>query len=93
MRHKEDVINKVVNNNTVSDALLDNLGIDKIVFKLKERPTKMSPVRVAEALAMAIKKLLHISTIIYLNTNINKNQHGRYDTDDQHLISIVLILC
>lgn len=77
IRHKEDVINKLVNKIIVSDALLGSLGMDNIVFRLKERPTKMSPVRAADALAIATKKLIHNCTVIYLKTNINKNQYGR----------------
>ncbi len=77
------MINRVVNKINVSDALLGNLGVDNIAFRLKERPTKMRPVSAADAPAMAIKKLLHNSTVNYLKTNINKYWNDLQDADNQ----------
>src|SRR6266699_4846996 len=67
----EDTIRIV--NKTISDcnARFGNLGIDKILVKLMERPTKMRPTRAAEAATSAAKKVsqLVICISLYHNTD------------------------
>ena len=41
------------------DALSGNVGVDKILLRLIETPTKINPVNAAEAPAVATKKSCH----------------------------------